>query len=300
MQAAIAEELHRSARRIYPRRRVIVKGIDNLHQIDLIELIAYHKYNSGYKYGLTVIDVYSKYAWFAPLKTKSGDEVTNALRKIYMRDGRIPKNLQSDLGKEFYNSTFSKLMRKYKINHYSTYSTMKASVVERFNRTLKGMLFKHFTAVGSYKWIDIIQDLVSQYNNRKHRTIQMKPADVVDNSLLSTVYSKLKMVDPHKSKFKIGDFVRISKHKSVFEKGFTANWSTEIFKIIDIRNTNPRTYILEDYRRQPVAGGFYAAELQKTNFPTTFLVEKVLRKKGNRAYVKWLGFSNTHNSWISR
>lgn len=103
-----------------------------------------------------------------------------------------------------------------------------------------------------------------------------------------------------KSKLRVGDYVRISKYKNIFEKGYTPNYSTEIFRIKSIQITNPVTYILEDYQGNPIKGGFYAEEIRRTRLPNTYLVEKVLKTRGDKVYVKWLGFSSQHNSWINK
>ena len=97
--------------------------------------------NKGFKYLLTVIDVFSKFAWAVPVKSKSGEDITTAMKSILIQ-GRIPKNLHVDQGSEFYNSNFKPLMRKYDINLYSTYSNLKSSIVERCKRTLKTWMFK--------------------------------------------------------------------------------------------------------------------------------------------------------------
>lgn len=294
----VIDELHRSARRNFRRRRVIIKGLDDLWQADLVEMGVYSTENNGYRYMLTVIDTFSKFAWVRPIKNKSGVEVTNAFRSI-LGEGRQPKNLQTDDGKEFYNHNFNNLMRKFNINHYSTYSVLKASIVERFNRTLKTMMWKKFSMNGSYRWIQVLPDLLTCYNTRKHRTIKMSPIDVNksnEQQLLSTIYNRMKIAAS--GKYKIGDFVRISKFKHVFEKGYTPNWTTEIFKIAQVKHTNPVTYMLEDYQGKNIKGGFYEMELMKTKYPDVYLVEKVIRKKGDKAFVKWLGFPSEHNSWI--
>lgn len=295
----VVAELHKPARKTYPRRHVITKGIDDLWQVDLVEMIPYARTNKGYKYLLTVIDVFSKYAWAEPVKTKSADNVTSAMLKI-LKLGRVPKNIQSDNGKEFYNAKFKKLMSDYGINHYSTFSTMKASVVERFNRTLKEKMWFEFSLKGKYLWLPILADLLKRYNEKKHRTIGMAPVNVtkkVEKHLLNTVYSNLKIAGL--ANFKVGDHVRISKVKSVFEKGYTPNWSAEIFVIKKVQITNPVTYKLEDMSGQQIEGGFYEHELQKTENPDVYLVEKILRRKGNKAYVKWWGLDKKHNSWIN-
>ena len=136
----------------------------------------YSSFNRGHHYIFTVIDVLSKYAWAVPLKSKGGSETADAIVEIIRASGRCPKNLQTDMGKEFYNVGVQKILKKHNVNHYSTYSTLKASVVERFNRTLKSDMWKMFTLNGNYKWIDELPRLVSDYNARKHRTIGMRPA----------------------------------------------------------------------------------------------------------------------------
>lgn len=297
----LVEELHAPARRNFPRRRVIVRGYDDLWQADVVEMRPYTRFNGGYHYILTIIDVLSKHAWAVPLKTKSGSDVTTAIAKIIRDDGRCPKNLQTDRGKEFYNGNVQKLLKKHNINHYSTYSIMKASVVERFNRTLKNDMWKMFTNNGNYRWIDSLPRLMSEYNARKHRAIGMRPIDVtpaIANKLLKTVYSRVKIVAP--ARFTVGESVRVSKFKTIFEKGYTPNWTTEVFKIVKVQKTNPVTYLLEDSCGKPVAGGFYEYELHRVANPDVYLVEKVLRKRGDKVYVKWLGMNNSHNSWIHK
>lgn len=296
----IVNEIHSPARKNFPRRRVIMKGIDDLWQADLVEMGNYSKINKGYRYILTVIDTFSKYAWAEGVKTKNALDVSKAFTNI-LEMGRIPNNLQTDDGKEFFNKEFDKLMKKYSINHYSTYSVMKASIVERFNRTLKSLMFREFSYNGTYHWIDKYKKLIETYNNNKHRTIKMAPIDVTPNNqefLLNTVYNRLKMFIKHK--FHVGDYVRISKYKHIFEKGYTPNFSTEIFRIKTIQLTNPVTYILEDYQGNLIKGGFYQEEIRRTKFPKTYLVEKVIKTKNDKAYVKWLGFSSQHNSWINK
>lgn len=296
----VVNELHKPARKNFKRRRVIIKGFDDLWQADLVEMGAYAELNKDFRYLLTVIDTFSKFAWAIPIKRKTGLEVTTAMQSIF-NEGRSPQNLQTDDGKEFFNSAFQKLMKTYNINHYSTYSTLKASIVERWNRTLKTAMWKEFSMNGTYQWINILKKLVNDYNKRKHSTIKMRPCDVTSNEekhLLSTVYNHIKIID--RGRYKVGDFVRISKHKHVFEKGYTPNWTTEIFKIRKIQNTHPITYLLEDYKGNPIQGGFYELEISGAKYPDFYLVEKILKKQGDKVFVKWLGFPSNHNSWINK
>lgn len=174
----VVNELHKPARRNYVRRRVIMKGMNDLLQADLVEMIPYAQMNKNYKYLLTIIDTFSKFAWAIPIKTKSAPDVSAALDSVLKTLKYPPKNLQTDDGKEFFNARVKKLMAEYNINHYSTFSGLKASIVERFNRTLKNRMWKQFSMQGTYKWIDMVSGLVANYNNTKHRTIKMKPNQV--------------------------------------------------------------------------------------------------------------------------
>ena len=152
-------------------------GIDETWQADLVEMIPYFKINKGFRYLLTVIDIFSKYAWAVPVRSKNGKDFTTAMKSI-LTQGRIPKNLHTDKGKEFYNTQFRNLMQQFNIKLYSTYSHLKASIIVRFNRTLRNEMWIQFILQGNYKWVDMLSTLVSEYNDSKHRTIGMKPKDV--------------------------------------------------------------------------------------------------------------------------
>lgn len=280
----IVDELYKQSRKKIRRRKTIIKHRHDLWQADLADFQKYSKVNKNYKYVLFVIDAYSKYLWIKPLKDKTAKNVTDAFEKILTESNRKPNNLQTDDGKEFFNLIFAKLMNKNDINHYSTYSVIKAAIVERVIRTIKNKLFKMFSLNGNYKWILIISKIVDDYNNTKHSTINMKPIQVSNKTKLN-VFNNLKIIYK-KTKFKVGDVVRISKYKSLFEKGYLPNWSTELFKIYKIQNTSPVTYLLKDMKKQEIKGAFYEEEVAPLKYPDLCLVEKVLRRKGQKLYVK--------------
>lgn len=300
----VVNEIHKNARVNFPRRNVILKDIDDLWQADLMDMQNISNSNRGNNYILVVIDCFSKYAWALPLSKKNKECVSKSFQLILDR-GRIPKNLQTDRGKEFYNDKFKKITVKYKINHYSTYSTKKASIVERVIRTLKNKLYKAFSLNGNYNWINgVLSETICDYNNTTHRTIGQTPTSVNNNNKQNVFQRYIKLYQSKKiiksTKFHVGDFVRISKHKGCFGKGYTPNWSTEIFKITEVTQSNPTTYLLQDSQSRPILGAFYTEELQKTHNKDLYLVEKVLKKKGNKVYVKWLGLPATENSWIDK
>lgn len=293
----VVKEIHRDARKHFIHRRSVMRGIADTLQADLIEMPP----DRMMKYCLTVIDTFSKKAYAHPLKTKTGRDVTKAMKSVLDSINRHVKNLHVDMGREFYNAEMSKLLEQRRVNRYSTFTTKKAAIIERFNRTLKKKLYQQFSLNGNYKWVDILPDLIREYNTTRHRTINMPPNDVdSDNEqeLLDTVYNYKRIIKPNIVKFKIGDKVRLSKYKHVFEKGYLPSWTTEIFTISKIQYTDPITYLLVDWEGTEIRGSVYAEEMQKVKHPDIYLVEKILRKKNGKVYVKWLGFDNRFNSWI--
>jgi hypothetical protein len=261
---------------------------------------AFSKYNKGINYLLTVIDIFSKYAWVVPLKDKRGTSVTEAFNKIITKE-RKPIHLWVDQGVEFYNKTFKSLLSKHNINMYHTFNEGKAVVIERFNRTLKEIMWKYFTANNTNTYISHLQQMVDKYNTTKHSSIKMTPTQASNCSNKDAVYSNLygsMKQTKIKPKFKIGSRVRLSKLKRYFEKGYTPNWTEEIFIISGINNTNPITYSIKDLNEEAIQGSFYQQELLPTK-QEVFRIEKVIRRKNNQALVKWKGYSDKFNSWVS-
>ena len=157
---------------------------------------------------------------------------------------------------------------------HSIHSEGKSVVAERFIRTLKTKIYKYMTSVSKNVYIDKLNDIVGEYNNKYHRTIKMKPVDVKDNTYIDFK----KEVNDKDPKFKVGDHVRISKYKNIFAKGYTPNWSEEVFVIKKVKNTVPWTYIINDFNGEEIIGTLYGKELQKTN-QQEFRIEKVIKKR---------------------
>lgn len=300
--------LHRKARRkLSAEPRVYVGSIDEQWAMDLCDVSNISEHNDGNNFILTAIDVFSKWADAEPVRRKSGPAVASAFQTILNRTDRRPDKVETDHGKEFYNKHFAQLCKRNVIHHFSSQSSHKASVVERFNRSLKELMYKHFSAENTYKWLDVLPQLLKTYNNRFHRSIGCSPLSVnKDNE--SEVYRKLykrKKTDRWGKLYKVGDMVRISRKRHVFEKGYLPQFTEEIFKIVNvIRNHRPYRYELEDLMGEAIAGRFAPEELQKVIKDTDGLwkVEKIIRKvkkrDGEYYYVKFRGFPSKFNLLI--
>ena len=255
----LADELHKPIINKFNKRKVYSQFKDNIWGVDLADMQSLSRKNKGIKYLLCAIDLYSKYAFVIPLKDEKGISIVNVFNKI-KQSNRKPNKIWVDQASEFYNNNFKKWLSDNDINMYSTYNEGKSVVAERFMRTLKNKLYKHMAATGKNVYYDVLDDLVNKYNNTKHSTIKMKPIDVEDNN--KRVY-----IDEHNekdSRFKADDRVRISKFKNIFAKGYTPNWSREIFIVNKINDTVPYTYNLKDLNDEEIIGSFCDRELQKT------------------------------------
>ena len=195
------------------------------------------------------------------------------------------------------------LLEKNNITLYSTENEEKSSVCEKWNRTIKTKMWKQFTVQGNTQYLNILPKILKQYNNTKHSSIKMTPVEASkkknENTVYFNLYGDLKQLSS-KSKFKVGDKVRIRKYKrKVFDKGYTPNWTEQIFLSNKIQSTNPITYRLKDFNNEEIRGSFYEPELLLAK-QDVFRIEKVIRRdyKKKQALVKWLGYSDDFNSWI--
>ena len=250
-----------------------------------------------------VIDVFSKYGWIRGLKDKKTETVRLAFADI-LRD-RKPKMLWTDKGSEFISRHFKEfLKKKNRIKLYHTENEEKSSVVERWNKTIKTKVWKMFTVNNNTIYWDKIDKIADNYNNTWHSSIQMSPIEASkkknENKVRSNLYSNLIYMKPGKPSLSVGDHVRISKYKrKIFDKGYTPNWTEELFVVDKINPTKPITYSIVDLMGKEIKGSFYEQELQKAK-QQTFRIEKIIKrdKKKKMALVKWSGYPHKFNSFI--
>ena len=305
----IVHVLHRPARKHFPRNRIVVSSIGELAQADLVDLQLFSSQNDDFNYLLTFIDVFSKKAFVRPLKTKHHQTVNAAFRSIF--NDFVPMALQTDRGTEFTNQSIKQLMDDYGVKLYFAYNQdIKCSVVERFNRTFKGIMFKYMTSTGTRRYIDVIDKMVDAYNKRKHLSIGMAPNSV--SSLNSPAVFKnlyghsseraiIESTTTDNPKFKVGDWVRIKYVLRPMDKGYYANWTDQIFKITHVIKGHRRPlYRLEDELGEAVRKRFYQEEIQLTNKDVPARVEKVLQhdKRKKRKLIRWLNHPEKFDSWV--
>jgi hypothetical protein len=308
-----AYTLHKPVRYNFPRRRVIVGGIDDQWQSDLMAVPNLKKHNDGYTFLLLVIDVLSKYVWVVPLKNKTGSSLVQAFQIIFSQ-GRKPSKLQTDKGSEFRNKIFQKFLKEEGVHFFTSENEeTKASIAERAIRTIKQKLWHYFTKQNTLRFVEVLPKLVKSYNHSFHRSIKKAPVEVDkanEEEVWQTLYNNTtnNNNNPNTRKrevMKPGDRVRISKTRRVFKKGYLPSWTEELFTINCVLKTIPITYTLKDDHGDELRGSFYSQELQKVGAKDIFRIESILQQrvnsKGKEEYlVKWFGYDSSFNSWIPK
>lgn len=276
-------------------------------QVDLIDIQKLSQANDGKKFILAAIDTFSRKAWIKAVSSKSSKEVLSAFQDILERAADPPMTLVADKGCELRNKLFIEFCKTKKINFFHNHTSVHASFVERFNRTIQNLIYKFLSEYETQRYIDHLSDFEHSYNNRIHRIIKMTPedADKPENHErvaieLSRQYNKARKENP---KYEINQLVRLALQKTLFHRGYKEQSNYEVFNIYKIKTTMPKPlYYLESYdKKEKIVGGFYAHEITPVN-SDIFRVEKVIktRRRGGKVqhFVKWKGYGPEHNSWI--
>ena len=296
----------------FKRQRVITRGIDDMWDVDLADVTNIFDHNDGHRFLLIVIDVFSKYLWVQPIPDKSHTSVIQAFQTIFQQTKRRPRTLRTDNGTEFKNQWFKQFMKKENIHAYTTKNEMKANFAERVIRTLKGMMYRYFLHRQTYRYTNVLQDLVYNYNHRPHGSLPgFSPAEItkdVEFKVWKYMYiDKMKLKKKTKShyKFNIGQHVRISHLKYVFQRDYHIKWTQEVFLITHrCQKQGIHLYRVKDLLDEDIDGHFYEEELQAVtkDINSIYKIEKVLKTRKRQGvkelYVKWLGGPKKFNSWI--
>lgn len=303
-----AYTLHKPVRYHFRRNKVIVSGLDDQWDVDLMIMAGYEHQNDGFRYVLVAIDILSHYVWTRSLKTKSGKDVADAFSSIF-KEGRKPSKIRSDQGFEFRSKIVQRLFQEQKIVHFTTSNEVKANYAERVIRTLKMKISRYFTHKQTHRWKDILKDITFSYNNTYHRTISRTPSSVNaenESDVWQHQYKTERMLEAGPFKFRVGDNVRISHLRSTFQREYDERYTGEIFKVKTqfVRN-GLNLYTLQDFLDEEVVGTFYEPELQKISTDPTgvFKVEKVLRTRKRRGFekeylIRWMNWPPKFDSWV--
>ena len=306
--------INREAKPVRMFNPIYVRQPRELIQLDLIDIQNMKQWNDETGYLMCVIDSLTRFLWVMPMKTKRQHECVKTYRDIVGEMG-IPKRILCDRGKEWTSGLF-----KHQLREHGTVQTLangisgKAPTVERVQRTLQSLMYKYMEERQTRRYIDVLPQLVSSYNNREHRMIGMTPTEAEDATNYERLLAKVeknyarsgsqgKRQRRAAAHFGIGDTVRILLERGKFARGYEEIFSRESFRIVHI-NTNlpvPMFSLSELDTNAPIDGTFYARELQHAP-GNIFKVSEVLRREvrnGKRmAFVSWLGYGSEHNSWI--
>ncbi len=296
----LSSELRKRVIRKFPRRSVYTNYVNEYWGADLVDMSNIKNKNQNITFLLNVVDLYSRFAWSIPLKSKSGKEVCDAFRSI----GVWPKHLWVDEGKEFYNSFVKAWCAEHKIDMYSTHSGIKSAFAESFNKTMKEGFHRYFAEHLTTKFSNFLPVFMKNYNEvRIHSSTKETPYNIYHGIKPTQEVAKGDPVE--KTKFKVGDYVRLSKIKRTFEPGYTNRWTYEVFKITFIdKRYKPVMYNLVDLHDEPIDGAFYEQELLITKIPQFKLIKSVVkRKKENRidkVLVNYEGYDSSFDEWITK
>lgn len=265
--------LFRSARKKFRRLPIRINFVGWQYVCDLLETSVYYKgrdkRGKKYKFCLVCLDGFSKLAYLEPILNKKSATVVEAFKRIFKRNGGIvPTLVQHDMGSEFIGKETRAYFKKIAVEQFSTFSSLKAVLVERFNRTIRNYLARALHANPKSKWTDFVEDFEESYNNTIHSSHGFTPKQASDKKLEGVVwqrlYGKYLFQKPEKPRFAVGDRVRISKSKIIFDKESVESWTREVFVVSKVLRTSPVTYQIVDGEGEPIQGKFYTEELQLT------------------------------------
>ena len=239
LQSVLSYTLHKPRRTRFPTTPTFFFDRDEQWQMDLVDMQKLSRWNKGNKYLLTVIDVLSKYAWAVPIKSKRSQDMIRGFESIYQQESPPPPlRVQTDQGKEFYNRGVQAWFKKQRSHHFSTYGDSKASVVERWHRTLKQRMYRYFTAHNTLRYVDVLQPLIHTYNHAYHRSIGMAPHQVTPNTVPEVwdrLYGQRLEQKTPPPKCQVGDRVRLNKKHRPVKKGYLLGWTEEVFVVTHVR-----------------------------------------------------------------
>lgn len=270
-QRQLTALVYKPLKRKVQKNPIVSKYIDHIWNIDLLEL-AKPEDNDGVRFFLIAIDNLSKFVWLRKLANKQQGTVTAALRNIIDSSGRKPHILGCDFGKEFNNNTFKTYLQEQGISLYMLYAPDKAVLAERYIATLKSKVYKYLFFRESSRFIDIIFQLVQNYNHSVHSATKFRPIDVNEGNQRLVFFNlyKRKYRSQEDQRFNVGDRLLIptyiNKDPTKMEARFRrTKYNPEIYTVDKVLYSSPRyKYIVRDEQGQLIRNSFYSDHLVKT------------------------------------
>ena len=314
LDSKAAYGIHANARKVWSRNKIFVSSPGYQFACDLIvlskrEIVAQ---NGGHKYILSVLDQFSRRAVTAALKSKSGLATEAAFRSVLPRLRKLPQPpyaMSSDLGREFHNQHVKRLFRREDFHLFESSGETHTAIVERFNRTLQTVLFRHFETNNTLNWVDHLEDLTESYNNTVHRSLGVAPNDVdLSNfeGIYDRLYSKYLRVVRKKPRLKVGDMVRLNLLHTVFGKSYEETFSYRVYYVDSVSYPDGGVYPMykiKDLRGSLLPSRYYYHELKRIPKEVfldrfRFPIEKIIRKKDGKSLVKFIGYDESWNEWL--
>ena len=306
--------LHRKRNLHFPRSRVIAEGVGQEYDLDLADFSKFQSQNKHTRFLIILIDIFSRKAFVEPLTKKDTGHVVRGMEEIFKRMATLPQSIRHDKGGEFENAQFRKLLKDNDINNFSAVGRLKANYAERFIRTLREKIAAYMTYKRTRVYLPVLQKIVNSYNNSEHSSIGMAPSEVTKeneplvwvNNYHATTTGLERQKGPLKPKywFKIGARVRHIIDKHVLSKGYTDNWSNEVFVIVQrYRRDNIPVYRLEDHGGNQLKRWFYNEELQAVGQDQDRIRDIVDQKtsRGVKFYlVRWFDRGTADDTWLTR
>lgn len=311
--ALLADESYTTTRRVkksFRRPKVIAPFKNYMWDVDTAYMSEYKKENLPYIGFVVMIDIHSRYLYTCLIKSVTANEIIKCFKNVFETNNQ-PIHIRSDMGSEYIAQATHKFLSERNVNIFHTKNSTKSNYAERVILSIKRKLSKYMIYYNTHVWSTALESATKSYNNTFHSGIKMKPSDVThehrkkiweemyDNPYL---YNIIKEPYNKKYKFKVNDVVTISKLRTGFHRGWHENFTHEMFIVVErFKSQGIPHYRLKDYKNRRIEGIFYQEELQKTliDYNTyNFKIEKIIRKKGNKSLVSWVGWPKEYNSWV--
>ena len=299
---------HKPVKKVFKREKIVMSRMDQQWDADVMDMQKFARQNDGYRYLAIFIDIFSRYIWVRPLKTKKPIQMVDAMDNVFSK-GRKPISMRTDRGSEYMGKEVQKYLKEKTVSHFTARNALHANYAERVIRTLKGKIYRYFTQFQTNRYIDVLPDIVSAYLNSVHSSTHFKPIEINNRnqqSIYEKIYLPMHIAQEQETNVKyeydVGDHVHTLESRNPFTKGYEQSFTQEIFEITYRTPTSPPRYKIGDLKGENIAGTFYEAELQHALMPETFPVEKILRRRirnnKKEVYVRWQGYPDKFNEWL--